>query len=243
MARQLHPTLGIFDSDNPEKLVTNFTAIPTWFVDDLIRIGKGIPSSFWKFTFVLMREVLSAVEKDGDKFVNTYVWKSTFEDFKENYDLGDLAVQDWSNAYSVSGLFGMVKGTRKHPKDPAGKPTVWTYNRAATRRDWTAFVLALSTTLNPPDGKRMARHGRVDDVDASHAFKLQLSLHVDRARASKVGAPPLPPVNRNRIEEFLRRGYGRRNDDGSIEYTYKKPSWEGLKEPRREDPDTGMGFE
>lgn len=221
--RTLHPNLRIFDSDIPDKLTVNFTAFPTWFFDDLIRLGKGIPASFWKFTFALMRQVLSAVEKNGEVFTNTYTWNSTFEDFKEKHDLGDLAVQDWTNAYSCSGLFSIVKGKRKFPKDPNGTPTVWTYNRNATRRDWLAFVIALSKTLNPADGKRMARHGWVDDVDASHAYKLMLSLEVDKARAGSVGLPPLPAINEKRIEIFLERGYGKRESDGSISWTYKKP--------------------
>lgn len=224
MARKLHPNLRIFDSSNPEKENTNYTAMPTWFVDDLIRVGKGIPSSFWKFTFVLMRHILSAVEKTADgKFVNTYIWKSTFEDFKEQHDIGDLAVQDWTNAYSCSGFFSITRGSRKHPKDPNGLPTVWRYNVNATKRDWLALVIALSETLNPPDGKRMRRHGWSDDLDCSQAYKLVLALNVDKARAQRVGIPPLPSVNVARIEEFLRRGYGRRLEDGSIEWTYGKP--------------------
>jgi hypothetical protein len=242
--RTLHPNLRIFDPpSNSDKLVTNFTAIPTFFFDDLIRVGKGIPSSFWKFTFALMRQILSPDKQDG-QFVFNYTWNSTFADFKEKHDIGDLAVQDWSNAYSVSGLFHIVKGSRKFPKDPNGTPTVWTYNRNATSRDWLAFVLALSETLNPKDGKRMARHGfsKDYDVNASHAFKLVLALNVDLARKMRVGLPPLPPINVERIEAFLRRGYGKRNEDGSIEWTYLKPSWKGLKEPDFHGEPDGSGL-
>jgi hypothetical protein len=218
--RTLHPNLRIFDSSIPDKQTTNFVAIPTFFFDDLIRMGKGIPASFWKFTFALLRQILSAVEKNGEVFTNTYSWKSTFADFKEKHDIGDLAVQDWTNAYSVSGLFHITKGSRKHPKDPNGLPTVWKYNPDATSRDWLAFILALSETLNPKDRKRMRRHGKADDVNASHAFKLQLALNVDHKRSGNVGTPPLPPVNTKRIEEMIRRGWGRRNADGSIEWTF-----------------------
>lgn len=235
MARTLHPKLKIFDSSNPEKEVTNFTAVPTFFVDDLIRMGNGIPSSFWKLTFVLLRHVLS-VEKIGDKFVHTYTWKSTFEDFKEKHDIGDLAVQDWTNAYSCSGFFHVTRGSRKHPQDPNGLPTVWKYNVNATQRDWMAFVIALSKTLNPtPPEKRMARHGWAcighskgephtrSCLDCSQPYKLLLAINVDKARANSVGIPPLPPVNQGRIEEFIRRGYGVRLADGSIEWSYVKP--------------------
>jgi hypothetical protein len=227
--RTLHPNLRIFDSANPDKLVTNFTAIPTFFFDDLIRVGKGIPASFWKFTFALMRQILSP-EKQGDQFVYTYTWNSTFADFKEKHDIGDLAVQDWTNAYSNSGLFGIIKGKRKFPKDPNGTPTVWTYNQNATRCDWLAFIVALSKTLNPADRKRMARHGKSDDLTAAHAFKLVLALEVDKARQHSVGLPPLPAINQHRVEEMIRRGWGTRNADGSIEWTYLKPKRVGSQE-------------
>lgn len=235
MARTLHPKLGIFDSSNPERQITNFTAIPTWFVDDLFRCGKGIPSSFWKFTYVLMRHILSPSKVDG-AFVFDYTWKSTFDDFKQIYDIGDLAVQDWTNAYSCSGFFSITKGSRKHPDDPNGIPTQWKYWTGATRRDWFAFVIALSKTLNPPDGKRMRRHGwncidkhptnahHAGCLDCSQPYKLLLAINVDKARANSVGQPPLLPINEKRIEEFLRRGYGRRLEDGSIEWTFARPN-------------------
>jgi hypothetical protein len=223
MARSLHPNLRIFDHADTAKEVVNYTALPTFFIDDFLRIGKGIPASFWKFTYVLMRQTLSAVEKIEGGFRNTYTWNSTFEDFKEKYDIGDLAVQDWTNAYSCSGLFRITKGTRKYPKDPNGLPTVWQYNTNSTRRDWAAFIIALSNTLNPEDGKRMARHGKAGSVSAAHAFKLVLAMNVDKARHQAVGIPPLPPVNTNRIEAFIQRGYGKREADGSISWVYKLP--------------------
>jgi len=229
MARKLHPNLRIFDNINPEKEVASFTAIPNLFIDALPRLGKGIPSSFWKFTFVLLRGILSDQEKlDGGSLYHTYEWKSTSDTFKENYDIGSLAVQDWTNAYSVSGLFAIKKG-RKHLKADAGTPTEWKYNRAATLSDWICFVTALRNILNGPP--RMARHGEAEHngqtVNAANAFKLALAMEVDHVR-SKVQHPKLSPVNEKRIEIFLERGYGYRDENGTINWTYKVPSRAGL---------------
>lgn len=229
MARKLHPSIRIFDNVNPEKEVVSFTAIPNFFIDTLPRLGKGIPASFWKFTLVLLRGILSEQEKgDGGSLYHTYKWKSTSDQFKAEYDIGSLAVQDWTNAYSVSGLFHIKKG-RKHAKADAGLPTEWTYITAATMADWICFVMALRNVLNR--SSRLARHGEMEHegktLNAANAFKLVLAMEVDEVRASSK-PKPLPSVNVTRIEVFLERGYGWRQADGIIAYRYMKPSRAGL---------------
>jgi hypothetical protein len=225
MARSLHPTLRIFDNTNPEKEIASFTAMPNFFIDSLMLVGKGIPSSFWKFTFVLMRGILSDQEKDtAGKLYHTYEWKSTSGYFKERYDLGDLAVQDWTNAYSVSGLFTIKKG-RKHLKADKGTPTEWRYNTHATLADWVCFVIALSKVLN--GDTRMARHGTYtgedgEEFNCANSFKLALAMRVDHVRGENK-PESLPCVNDKRIEVFLERGYGWRDGDGLINWNYRKP--------------------
>jgi hypothetical protein len=229
MGRKLHPSLRIFDNVNPEKEVGSFTAVPNFFIDTLPRLGKGIPASFWKFTLVLLRGILSEQEKgDGGGLYHTYKWKSTSDQFKENYDIGSLAVQDWTNAYSVSGLFHIKKG-RKHVKADAGLPTEWTYITSATMADWICFVMALRNVLNRTP--RMARHGEMEyqgkTLNAANAFKLALAFEVDKVRAAS-NPTPLPPVNVKRIEVFLERGYGWRDEDGDIRWRFILPSRAGL---------------
>jgi hypothetical protein len=227
MARSLHPSLRIFDNTNPEKEVASFTALPNFFVDDLMRIGTGVPASFWKLTFALMRGIFAEQEKNAEgKLYHTYEWKSTSDQFKEKYDLGDLAVQDWTNAYSVSGLFSIKRG-RKHLKADKGTPTVWHYNVHATQTDWIYFIVALRHVLNPADGKRMARHGEFEDkdrnkVNAANSFKLKLALEVDHVR-EEAKPTPLRPVNKDKIKVFLERGYGWLDSDGVITWTYRRP--------------------
>ncbi len=130
-----------------------------------MRVGKGIPPSFWKFTFIIWRELLQPepVKDNSGRitgFDHPYIFNTTVEWFRDDFGLDTESVQDWSNAYSVSGLFRMTKGARKI-KDKAGTPTVWEYNKNAGDRDWLAFILALATVVDPKDGNRIARHGEV----------------------------------------------------------------------------------
>jgi hypothetical protein len=225
--RQLHPKLALFDSDDPTKQVCSFFALPVFFTDTLMRpqISKGIPASFWKFSFVIIRELLQP-KKEGEAFVHHYQFNTTFEWFEDEHGLGDAAVQEWSSAYAVSGLFNITKGKRHNHKEK-GTPTVWQYNKAATQKDWLAFVRALSHVMKPEDGSKMRRRGFSKDgaVDAAGVFKLRLAIAVDhfRERVNGTVGPPLPPVNTQRIEKLIAKGYGTRQADGSVAYTYLKP--------------------
>jgi hypothetical protein len=225
--RQLHPKLALFDSDDPAKTVCSFYALPVFFTDTLMRphISKGVPASFWKFTFVIMRELLQA-KKEGEVFVHHYRFNTTFEWFEDEHGIGDAAVQEWQAAYEVSGLFHITPGKRKHHLQK-GTPTTWVYNKAAKRAEWVAFVHALSSVMKPENGSTMRRRGKSKDgeINAAGVFKLRLALAVDhfRERVNGTVGPPLPPVNWQRIEEYLSSGFGERQADGSITYTYLKP--------------------
>ncbi len=221
--RKFHPQVSAFDE--------HWFGVPTFFTDKLMRLGKGIPNSFWKLTFVVWRDVLKPKKNAQGEYFHDYIAKTTFEQLWEEHRIGDKAVTSWQAAYSVSGVFA-VKNGKRHNKKVAGTPTAWRYNVGATDKDWQAFIVALSTVVSPSLGdKRMARHGKTDDgLSASPAFQLALALAVDaaRARANGIAGPALAPVNTNRIENFLANGIGKRNDDGSIDYWYKKPSHAGL---------------
>ena len=159
-------------------------------------------------------------------FVHHYQFNTTFEWFEEEHGLGDAAVQEWSGAYAVSGLFDIKKGKRHHHSLP-GEPTVWRYNKAATQKDWLAFILALSNVMKPEDSSKMHRRGFSKDgsVNAAGVFRLRLALAVDhfRARVNGTVGPTLPPVNTKRVEKYLSMGFGTCQADGSIVYTYLKP--------------------
>jgi hypothetical protein len=187
--RNTHPDLAIFDNpdkNKPDKSVGWF-AVPYFFAKDFMRIGKGIPPSFWKFTFILWRELLQPTPvkngKGGTHFEWPYTCNTTVEWFMEEFGLDTESVQDWSNAYSVSGLFSMRKGARK-VKDLPGTPTHWIYNKKATRKDWEAFIIALARIVDPADGKRMARHGKVwTDEEKGLLKKFQYELGMSKADA------------------------------------------------------------
>jgi hypothetical protein len=217
--RNFHPDLPIFDK--------SWFGVPAFFTDTLMRpnISKGIPASFWKFTFVMLRELLQP-KKQGDEFVYHYKFNTTFEWFEEEHGLGDAAVQEWQGAYAVSGLFHIKKGKRHH-HTVKGEPTVWTYNPRATQAEWVAFVLALSHVLKPEDGSKMRRRGLSKDgsINAAGVFRLRLALAVDdqRKKTNGIVGPSLPPVNTKTIEKLIELGYGTRLPNGDVDYTYLKP--------------------
>jgi len=189
--RSTHPDLAIFDNpdkNKPDKSVGWF-AIPYFFAKDFMRIGKGIPASFWKFTFILWRELLQPKPvkdgKGGAHFEWPYTANTTVEWFMEEFGLDTEAVQDWSNAYSVSGLFRMTKGERKIKGLP-GTPTTWTYNKRATKKDWEAFIIALARIVDPTDGRRMSRHGEVWSAEEKKLLtEFQYNLSMSKSDAKK----------------------------------------------------------
>lgn len=184
--QSLHPHLAIFDSpdkNKPDKTVGWF-AMPQFFTKEFMRAGNGIPTSFWQFTFIVWRELLQPEPvKDGAgnilRFEHNYRLKTTVEMFEE-FGLDTAAIQDWSNAYGVSGLFTMVKGARK-VKDQPGTPTTWAYNKRAGFKDWLAFIAALSNVCAPTDGRRIRRSG---EVWSAAALAL---LYKYKAEGMKVG--------------------------------------------------------
>ena len=224
--RKFHPNIAVFDGNT-------WFGVPAFFTDRLMhpQISKGIPASFWKFTFVLWRELLKP-KKQGDEFVYPYVFNTTYEWFENEHGIGDANVQEWTSAYAVSGLFKIKKGKRHNHKVP-GEPSVWYYNTKATQTDWMAFVMALSQTIRPTDGSVMRRRGKskCGEIDSSGVFKLRLALAVDEYRRTVDRLNPLPPVNIENIERYIRQGHGVREKDGSITYSFLRPRRDGLVEP------------
>ena len=218
--RDFHPDLPVFDKQ--------WTGVPTFFIDELMRHGKGIPAAFWKLTFVVWRRAVAPSGKIDGQWQFDYTCKTTESKLHSEYNINKAAVADWTRAYSVSGLFSIKKGKR-HVKDQPGTPTIWYYNKSATIKDWAAFILALSEVCRGADGMhRPARRGKYDDgeksISASGAFLLRLALAVDKKRETINGIlPGLPPVNTRRIQKLLESGYGTREPDGTITYEYVVP--------------------
>jgi hypothetical protein len=222
--RNLHPNLAIFDDD------ARWTALPVFFVNEIMRLGEGIPASFFKFTWVILRYTL-APGKDGKW---PYTCKTTQKQFAEEFHIHNRATEDWTRAYSVSGLFRIKKGKR-YQKTLPGEPTFWQYNQKATLEDWQAFILALSDVLTGKitGGKSVKRSGKSKDgYEAAIGFAVSLAIAVDRRRASinGTGGPGLPPVNSKWIEQAIAQGWAKREKDGAILYSYVRPAW-GFKEP------------
>jgi len=122
----------------------NWTKAPTFFVDDLMRVGRGIPASFWKFTSVMWRFVVAPGKPraDGKGFTYPYEFTTTLEQLQE-YHINREASSKWIAAYSVSGFSDVRYGTR-HQFERAATPTVISYRKGATKEDWQAFIGALS---------------------------------------------------------------------------------------------------
>jgi hypothetical protein len=224
--RKIHPQLAIFDDDN------RWTALPVFFVNDLMRLGKEIPPSFWKFTWVMLRYIF-APGKDGEW---PYTWKITEKQLKQEFNIDSKAAARWTRAYSVSGLFWIHKGTR-HQKDLPGEPTFWTYNKKATLKEWQAFILALSSVCGGrffQSGARIAYDGITSDgFQGSKGYAVILAVAVDQKRAVINGTIglALPPVNTARIEGAIKQGFVKRSEDGTLVFMFRNPSRKGLEEP------------
>jgi hypothetical protein len=230
--RTLHPQLFIFDHPT-EPLgpkATPFATIPR----SILRLmgtrrhpdeprarrtidGKplvSIPATFKWFTVVLFQEMLRP-NKDG-RF--DYTAKFTTDQLDYQYGLPDEAVQDWTNAYSVSGLFNVVKGTRPSPT-VSGSPTFFQYVQSAALKDWECFITGLNNVLNPENGQRMKRHGvGTNEFSAAEVFTFCVALAVDNARA-KAG---LSPVNQDFLNKCVKDGVAVK--DGPVyRWHYAKP--------------------
>ena len=216
--RNLHPDLVIFNRTDPaDPKPASYTTIPN-FVFKLMSTRRApkvpgepqssktvmgtplvrLPATFKWFTLVLIHRCLRP-KKDGGWH---YAADFTLEQWEDGYDIPDEAVQDWTNAYSVSGLFTVTKGYR-YSKDAPGVPTKFLYNRKATQREWEVFITGLNHVLNPPLGQRMARHG-VDDNRRPIApvFTFAVALAVDQARREA----KLQPVNTAYLEQCVKDG-------------------------------------
>jgi hypothetical protein len=208
------------------KALDSYFAVPTFFAENMMRLGKGIPNSFWKLTFVIWRDVVKPKGKDGDKWIYDYTAKTTQKQLWEDHRINDRVVQQWAAAYAVSGLFTVTVGRRHNVRIP-GEPTIWKYHTESSEADWCAFILALSAVVNPhkrTGHKAMRRVGEspAEGVSATEVFQLALACMVDIKREKYHGTagPALAAVNDARIEELIRRGAGWRKPDGTVEYEY-----------------------
>jgi len=191
--REFHPAVKAFDGP--------WFAVPTFFTEDLMRVGRGIPNSFWKLTFVIWRDILKPKKNpDGEGFFYDYTATTTFEQLWNDHGINEKSTQEWQAAYYVSGLFNVKKGTFKRKGVP-GEPTVWRYNPKATKADWLAFILALRDVTGPTEQGTLARRGSSDNGKATTFFQSVLAVEVDKRRSTVNGTagPALPPVNEHRI--------------------------------------------
>jgi hypothetical protein len=202
-----------------------YFTVPTFFAETMMRLGKGIPNSFWKLTFVIWRDVLKPKSKDGNGgWIYDYTAKTTQEQLLEDHRINDRVVQQWSAAYAVSGLFTVTVGRRHNVRIP-GEPTIWKYHTECGKADWGAFIVALSKIVSPHGRMNRTGESPVEGVSATEIFQLALAMEVDKRRETYNGTmgPALPPVNQARIADLIKRGAGTQDADGTVHYTFMRP--------------------
>src|SRR5690349_16751576 len=93
---------------------TGFTMLPTFFVDELMPFGTGIPASFWKYLLVLWRDIFGiGCDKKGYRAAKIMT----------SFHMDKETASQWTAALSVSGVFAIAYGRRFAANLP-GVPTV-----------------------------------------------------------------------------------------------------------------------
>jgi hypothetical protein len=152
----------------------NYTAVPTFFTQELMMIGHGIPPHFWKFTSIAWRSFMEQEKQPHTgKFVCTHRFAFTEEQLETEYGIYGKAAAWCAAAYRASGLCGVEKG-RRHRFDQPGTPTTIHYHRDSTKDDWRAFIAALKVQCRED---RANRWGGSDD-----AFSVSLAWKVKEQR-------------------------------------------------------------
>lgn len=219
-AFKIWSTLGLHD-------LGSFLAVPNFFIDKLMPLGGDIPVAFWKFLFVVWRDVIAPSTKNEDgSYAHRYRCKKTVKQWQNIYHVPKLAAMDATIACSVSGLFTVDFGWRD-VKDKPGAPTTLHYRQRSTEQDWIAFIKGLSNAYQEFKSEKMSRRGMVvvedreadnsllnyeQEMSAVYSWELQAALAIDRARAQL----KLPPANSKKIEWLINHGVGKREADGNV---------------------------
>jgi hypothetical protein len=95
--------------------------------------ARRIPSSFWKYTFVLWHAIFFNRGSQKDD------WTADF--YMDQFHIDRDEASKWTIAYKNSRLFKIV---RVRPRYPSKEPvSVFIYNRNCTSTDWKGFYLGL----------------------------------------------------------------------------------------------------
>jgi hypothetical protein len=221
------------------------------FFYELMRIGPGIPSTFWKLTFVMWQEVISPKKVPGavNEYAVNWVFDTTYRQLKDDFQISKTASADFTHAYDISGLF-LIKWGTKHGKDDAGTPTLWKYRTTATKRDWECFIVGLSDAYKTAREKHIARsgnfrpaprnekefddhiNGRIRKVYGRMGFKMHLYFAINEARAEA----GLPVVGTRFMNEMIESGYAKEGSDGLLHYEYKTTDRSRLESESSREP-------
>lgn len=242
---KIWPALGLHDFGT-------FLAVPHFFIDKLIPVGGGIPHAFWKFLFVVWRDVIAPAQKNEDgTYKHNYRCKKTVKQWSDIFHVPRLAAMDATIACSCSGLFTVEFGWRDM-KDKPGVPTTLHYRQQSTEQDWIAFITGLANAHKWCKTAKMSRHGMhtvegdqpdgailsyEEERTASWSWELVVAIEVDSARQEM----NLRPANVKRIEWLLGKGIGKREIDGSITVYGRRSAGEiqKLRAKRKFGPDGG----
>jgi hypothetical protein len=208
--------------------------IPGFFYE-LMRIGRVIPSTFWKLTFVMWHEIISPKKVPGtvNQYAPDWTFDTTYRQLKDEYQISKTASADFTHAYDISGLFDITFG-RKQRKDDDGTPTLWMYRTGSTKRDWECFVVGLSKAYKSAKELHIARsgnfrpaarndeeflaqiNGKVRKVYGRMGWKMHLYFAINEERR-RVGLPDSKPEF---VGEMIKAGYATRLADGTVNYEY-----------------------
>jgi hypothetical protein len=153
----------------------NFTRKPLFFTQRLLQQGRGIPSSFWKFTDIAWRFFVGPGKPGPDGPTWPCEFVTTTEQLRMDYNINKTASRKWIAAYSVSCLASVKLGQYKL-KGQANTPTVIKYWPRSTEEDWACFIVALSQRCIADKKK----HHAGSDI----GFRISLAWDIRRVRGS-----------------------------------------------------------
>jgi hypothetical protein len=212
-----------------------FVSMPRFWVDDFFKScthwpgttttkgkpikGAALPSSFWRYTLYLWRNVSVGRQRKG---VGPYSYYTTIS--MDEYPVrGEQAVQ-WTAAYAVSGVMDVQMGAWSPDHKDS---TLFTYNPATPETEWRAFLQALAIAC---DGWKGLRYGKKHDTKSDVSFpvgpnagawKVFAASEVDKQRTRQ----GLGPVNTKYLDDAVSgnvvdawgRPIAQRDKDGEIQ--------------------------
>jgi hypothetical protein len=156
---------------------------------------KHIPASFWKYSFVLWRDIVGPNCQQ-----KRYTAKKTMQDF----GIRPATASRWTAAYTASGLFEVKLGAR-HVKGAKGDPSVYRY-LDSTEYEWEVFLRCLSGLCARDKHDSNSQEGSEGSIAA---FRAELTWLIAVTKKEDGFQPSLSKENRAYLDECLKNGIAR----------------------------------